>query len=219
MLSPVDGGSEYRVLFLGNSHTSTNDVPGMVRSLLASSGYKVSTEAMFGGHLDDLEARQDVRDKIDNGKWTHVVLQGAMISSSHKYEYPQDKVVALATRAKKAGAIPLYFAEWPRRDWDESDYIYSHYESSRKEAGGEVIPVCYAWDSVALPEMWSADGNHAALSGSFVAACTIAYWIGGGEASFTFAPSGLDVELAKKLRAAAYKTVVERKKKSTTGPS
>lgn len=213
---PSPQGEAVRILFLGNSHTAANDVPGLVRSLLESGGVKAETESITGGHLDDLEPRQNVRDRIDKGKFKYVVLQGAMISSSHKYDYPQDKAIALAKRAVKAGSTPLYFAEWPRKDWDESDYITKHYELIRKAAGGDTVPVCYAWvRSVGENkgfDPWAADGNHAQLAGSYIAASTIAYWIA-PDASLTFAPKGIEPGLASRLRQAAYNTVAERKRR------
>jgi hypothetical protein len=214
VMSPVPQEKEFRILFLGNSHTSTNDVPAMVAGQLRSGGFATKTEMVFGAHLDDLEPMETVREKIDKGGWTHVVLQGAMISSSHKYEYSQEKVVSLAKRVVAAGAVPLYFAEWPRRGWDESDYIVQHYDASRREAGGEIVPVCYAWDSARKGDsgldMWQADGNHAALSGSFLAACTIAYWIAGPGATLTFAPQGLEPGVASRLRQVANACVTAR---------
>ena len=209
--TPVE--ASYRVLFLGNSHTTTNDVPGLVKSSLKSAGMECETKTIFGAHLDDLEDRADVIEALQQD-WTHVVFQGAMISSSHKYEYPQDKAIALAKRAKDAKV--LYFAEWPRKGWDESDYIYDHYAIIRKQAGGEIVPICHAWDAVLKSEpslaLWTADGNHAELPGSFLAANTIAYWIAGTDTRLTFVPANLDLGTGARLRQFAWQTVSEARK-------
>lgn len=203
------------VLFLGNSHTAFNDVPGMVKALLEGAGRRFTFQHLSGGHLDDMEPRADVRQAIDKGKFDYVVLQGAMISSSHKIDYPQDLAIALAKRAAKSGATPLYYAEWPRKGWDESDYIVKHYETIRKAAGGEIVPICYAWERAVAQnkglDPWAGDGNHAVLSGSYIAACTIAYWLA-PTANLGFTPRGLEPDLASKLRTASLKVVLERKK-------
>jgi len=215
--APIHGEqAPHRIYFLGNSHTSSNDVPGLVRSLLVSGGFKVETEMATGGHLDDIEKNTGVKERIERGKWTHVVLQGAMISSSHKYEYSQAGGIALAARVKKAGAKALLFAEWPRKGWDESDYIYKHYGMIQKEAGGEILPVCFAWDAAlkAQPklELWASDGNHSNLAGAYLAACTIAYWIAGPESNLKFVPTGVDEKLAGTLKQTARATVASRKR-------
>ncbi len=206
----------YKILFLGNSHTASNDLTGQVASLLRSNGSKVEFSMMTGAHLDDIEKQPKVRTAIDGGKWTHVVLQGAMISSSHKYEYSQAAGIALAARAKRAGAKALLFAEWPRKGWAESDYIFQHYEIIRKAAGGDVLPICYAWDEVLKTqpklELWSTDGNHANMTGAYLAACTIAYWIAGPDSSLKHAPRRVDPQTAAALMQTARAAVVRRKK-------
>ncbi len=206
----------YKILFLGNSHTAYNDLTGQVASLLRSNGSKVEFSMMTGGHLDDLEKQASVRSAIDGGKWTHVVLQGAMISSSHKYEYSQAAGISLAARAKRAGAKALLFAEWPRKGWAESDYIFKHYEIIQKAAGGDVLPVCYAWDEAVKTypklELWNPDGNHSNATGAHSAACTIAYWIAGPDSSLKYVPSGVDPKTASLLMQTA-KVAVEKRKK------
>ncbi len=204
----------YKILFLGNSHTSYNDLTSQVASLLRSNGSSVEVSVVTGGHLDDIEPRADVRRSIDSGKWTHVVLQAAKISSSHKYEYSQASGIALAARAKRAGAKALLFAEWPRRGWDESDYIYKHYEVIQKAAGGDILPVCYAWDDAIKTypklEVWDVDGNHSNMTGAYLAACTIAYWIAGPDSSLRYVPRGVDPKTASALMTVAKAAVAKR---------
>ena len=208
----------YRILFLGNSHTASNDLPGMVAGLLRSAGHTVETSFVFGGFLDDLEPRQDVRDTIDDGKLTHVVLQATKMSSSHKYEYTKEPGIALVNRAKKAGAKPLLFAEWPRRGWDEADYILGQYEAIRTKAGGEVVPVCRAWAEAVRADpsldLWAPDGNHAKPLGTYLAACAIALAIGGNKAELAHVPRGVDPKLARGILEA-----VRRSLAPPTGPN
>jgi hypothetical protein len=201
----------FRILFLGNSHTASNGLIGTVEGLLESGGAHVDVAIVTGGHLDDIEDSGAADDEFADEKWTHVVLQGAMISSSHKYEYPQNKAIALARRAKRAGAVPLYFSEWPRKGWDESDYIFGHYEAIRKAAGGENVPVCYAWDAALKSDPglqpWAADGNHASPLGTYLAAATIALWIAGPERQLWFVPGAVERSQAREALKHARETV------------
>lgn len=209
-------GPSYRILFLGNSHTQYNDLTGKVATLLRSSGASVEHAMIQGAHLDDLSRNAAVLSTIDKDKWTHVVLQGAMISSSHKYDYSQEPGIALAARAKKAGSKALLFAEWPRKGWDESDYIYKHYAIIQKAAGGDILPVCYAWDAAikAKPglEMWASDGNHSNDAGAYLAACTIAYWIAGPDAKLKPIKTEVDDRTNALLMKSAQGAVRARKK-------
>jgi hypothetical protein len=209
-------GPAYRILFLGNSHTQYNDLIGKVATLLRSAGGSVEFKMIQGAHLEDLSRNPAVTDSIDKDKWTHVVLQGAMISSSHKYEYSQEPGIALAARAKRAGSKALLFAEWPRKGWDESDYIYKHYAIIQKAAGGDILPVCYAWDAAmkAKPglDMWASDGNHSNDTGTYLAACTIAYWIAGPDAKFKPITTEVDGKTNSLLMKSAQDAVRARKK-------
>lgn len=201
------------ILFLGNSHTFTNDVPGMVRSLL---GGGVKTDALSGGFLDDIWLNRDSNGLLE-GKWTDVVLQGAKLSSSHKYEYPNEGTIQLAKHALGAGSRVHFFVEWPRKGWNESDFQWSHYRKfASKAGGGDLIPICWAWDAAIEArrglDLWSGDGNHAALPGSYLAACVIAYWLEGAEAKLTWRPSEVDPSLAAFLRQIARGTVLDYRK-------
>src|SRR5690349_1820317 len=110
------------VLFLGNSHTYVNNVPELVRSLAAADHRQIAVSMVTGPHIDDLAKRPDVVRNVQSGHWDVVVIQAAMVSSSHRYDYPQDLAIQIASQAKGAGARVLLFSEWPRRGWDETVY-------------------------------------------------------------------------------------------------
>ena len=200
------------ILFFGNSHTSVNDVPGLVRELLESdgSGRKVRTEMRLGGLLLDIWQNPANPDYLSKTKWDVVVLQGAGMSSSHKYVYSQEGGIGLAKLAIKRGARALLYAEWPRRDWPETPYILSVYNKIAFAAkGAEIVPVPQAWDVARKGrpnlDMWQPDGNHAQLPGSYLAACVIAESIAPSNKGFAWAPIGLDRGLAAYLRSVARK--------------
>lgn len=200
-----------RILFLGNSHTGVNDFPSLVCSLLESGGLHCQKEVRLGGLLRDL-ADESSLDQIRTGKFDFVVLQGAEISSSHKYRYAQAGPIKLARTAATAGARPLLFAEWPRRGWDESDFILGVYREIQKaEKKAEIVPICRAWDLAGKRrpklDLWSDDGNHADLAGSYLAAATMAYWIAGAEIVFTWGPTGLSAEDSRFYRGIAQESV------------
>lgn len=66
-----------RVLFIGNSYTAANDLPGMVRDLANSVGRDVEIEAVVPGGwwLRDHASSPDTLNRIAEGGFDYVVLQ------------------------------------------------------------------------------------------------------------------------------------------------
>lgn len=206
-----------RMLFLGNSHTYVNDVPGLVKSLLESdgTGRRVETQLLTGGHLNDMDT-EATRSVIRGGHWDIVVMQGAMVSMSMSRHYSQAGGIDLARVAKASGARVLMYVEWPRRGIDEAKFTYDEYKVVANACGGEMVPVCYAW-APALRlrpdlDLWAGDGNHSSPTGAYLAACTFYYYLTSGSNPRWVAP-GLDRGLATMLEKVAKETVAENRKR------
>ncbi|MBI5707933.1 MAG: hypothetical protein HZC36_13190 [Armatimonadetes bacterium] len=219
--SRAEGRAGLSILFLGNSHTAGHQLPDMVKSMLESGGEKVQVKAIFGAFLDDLAVNPNVLKEIDSGNWTFVVLQGARLSSSHRFEYSKMPGIDLAKRVLKKGKTPVLFAEHPRRGWDEAAWQYAQYQQIQtkvsKDTGGKAIgiaPVCYAYAEALKRDpkldLWEFDGNHANLPGSYLSAATIAWFLKPG-AKITFVATGVGRQAAKTLLAAARNAVKEHR--------
>jgi hypothetical protein len=212
-LATVLISSEFRILFLGNSHTLVNDIPGQVKSILESDGSKrkVTVSSIAGGALEALSNQPDALKAVSSGQWDVVILQGAALSSSHKYVYSQAGAIKLAKLAEASKARTLLYAEWPRKGWDETGYILGIYGQIAKASGAEIIPVCSAWDAALRVrkdlELWSSDGNHSSPIGGYLAALTIADFLGAGESNWT--PFKIDAPVVKLIRRSA-RTAVRR---------
>lgn len=170
------------ILMVGNSHTSTNDVPSLLRNLLVSGGVvgKVTTKPYIGGLLNDQASDPNLIKEIQSKRWNVIILQGALVSSSHKYRYSQEGGIKLANLAKKSGAKTLLFAEWPRQGWDEAGYQMKVYEEIARPTGTVIVPIPWVFRKALQVEpkanFWT-DGNHATLVGSYLAAATLYYWV------------------------------------------
>lgn len=205
--------SKLSILFLGNSHTAVNDVPAMVKSLIESDGSKrqVVLGTITGTNLEQLGNNSQAIQAISSGKWDVVILQGAALSSSHKYVYSQAGAIKLAKLAKASKARVLLYAEWPRKGWDETDYILGIYSQIAKASGAEIVPVCSAWDAALKLrsdlELWAGDGNHSSPLGGFLAGLTIADFLGAGESNWM--PFKIDPPVARLLRQSA-RTAIRR---------
>ncbi|QYK52047.1 MAG: hypothetical protein KF824_07215 [Fimbriimonadaceae bacterium] len=194
--------TEMKVMFVGNSHTLNNNVPGMVCDLIKSGGANRSFkyEVFSVGLLN--QAGKNVFDRIAQVKWDYIVLQGAEISSSHKYTYSQDVGISVAKAGVKSGAIVLLYAEWPRRGWDETAYINNVYRGIAKASRAKVVSVGEPWDKVLKlnlgEELWAADGNHASLHGSYIAARTLSRAID-PVGAHTWRPNTVSAKFARAL--------------------
>ncbi len=195
------------VLFLGNSHTSVNNVPTMVKSLVEGddSGSSIKVTMKTGGALESISKDPALPGFIDRGRFTDVVLQGAALSSSHKYKYSQDGAIRLAKAAKKSGARVWLFAEWPRKGWDETQYILGIYNEISQKSGAKIIPVCSVFDRLLKEngglEVWSGDGNHASMLGSYIGSFAIAQALAPGR-KLRWRPDSVSASIASTINSA-----------------
>lgn len=194
------------ILFVGNSHTSYNDLPSMVRNLLVSGSQaaKVTTKASVGGLLNDQAKSANLKAEIKSGKYDVIVLQGALVSSSHKYKYSQEGGIELAKLAMKSKARTLLFAEWPRRGWDEAQLQMKVYEEIARPSGVEIVPIPYVFRNAinadSKIDFWQQDGNHASVAGTYLASLTLYYWISGqNKKDPSWAPKGISYDLSRRL--------------------
>src|SRR5690554_7009631 len=72
-----NGQTSKKVLFIGNSYTSANNLPGLVSSLAAADGNNLTTDANIpgGAQLNGHASNATVLNKIAAEEWDFVVLQ------------------------------------------------------------------------------------------------------------------------------------------------
>ncbi len=202
-----------RILFIGNSLLNVNDVPKTVAKMLESNGDSISYKSYFVGHLEDIPVGGEVEREVESGRYDFVILQSAMVSSSLSRTYSQTRGIALARSARARRARVLLYVEWPRRGIAETEYTMNVYRGIAREAKSEIVPVCYAWNSVLSKnpklDLWQPDGNHATPLGSYVAACSVYFRIAGVASISKFIPVGVDPKLAALASAEAMRTETE----------
>lgn len=214
LFAPAVRAEEMKILFVGNSHTTSNDLTGMVRRLLESDGSgRTAKVSMWGvAFLGDAAGQPETLASFRSGQWTHIVLQGTKMSSSHKYQYEQETSLKVCQTAVASGARTLLFPEWPRRGWDETDWILGHYWKLAKASGAKLVPIPKCWDLALGREpkldLWSPDGNHTNIPGAYMAACAFYYFMAGTKSDPSWRPDSIDLATATRLRRYA-KQVIE----------
>ncbi len=178
-----------RVLFIGNSYTSINDLSAVFTAVAAKHGHAVYAEmvAPGGARLADHAASADVLEKIRAGHWSYVVLQEqsqipSVEAARAGQMYPAAR--ALTDAIRHAGARPVFFATWGRQTgWPENGLanyatmqaqITLGYRTIAAELHAVLAPVGDAWAEVAAQHadipLWQADGSHPTVQGTFLAA-------------------------------------------------
>lgn len=179
-----------RILFVGNSYTYFNNLPQMLSGLAASAKppQTIETEMITvgGATLKSLWAGGKPQAALASGKWNYVILQEQstlgptrMVDGVVQINDPKDFQASVRTidpEIKKAGAKPLLYMTWARKDTPEKQSLLTDaYQSIGKELGDKVAPVGLAWQTAlkARPnlELHVADKSHPNPAGSYLAAC------------------------------------------------
>jgi hypothetical protein len=172
--------AEVSLLFLGNSHTSSNDLAGMVVHMVRAGargktvGSAVAPGVLF---LDERLGDSASVALLRSQRWSFVILQAQKYSASGQVEYSTEEAKSLVRMSREQGAVPIMFPEWPRRDIDETQRIYELHASIARAEPACVAPVGQAWDLAldrdpSLP-LYAADGNHSEPDGAFLAALVL----------------------------------------------
>lgn len=192
VFSPCKDGPTLRVLFIGNSYTYVNDLPGTFRQLACSGGYKVETgmAASGGWTLTDHVSSPETQQTITGQTWDYVILQEQSKTPSEPYwreagMYPA--VRSLVNTISDAGAEPILLLTWGHRDGLPAQGYTTYAEmQSALDAGYDgiagqlhirVAPVGKVWRKAVdqgLPlDLWQSDGSHPQKDGTYLAACVL----------------------------------------------
>jgi hypothetical protein len=180
--APDPGPSKnLRVLFIGNSLTYTNDLPGMVEHLASAVGEStISTESVvFGGYsLEDHWNRGDALRAIDKGGWDVVVLQQGPSALPESRALLLQYTRMFAERIRAIGARPAMYSVWPELSrieaWDE---VTTSYADAARAVDGVLLPAGEALREALRRDsnlqLFQGDGFHPSALGSYLAALVI----------------------------------------------
>ncbi len=182
---------DYRVLLLGNSHSSSNSLPTLVEKLLENDGFGVEATVKASRRWNFLAARLDdgISQKVlESKQWTHVILQAQKYSTSGRYTYPTDAAQEWIRRVRAQNAVPILFPEWARYgNMEEGPRIHQLHLGIASREPACVAPVGIAWQLVqeSNPEirLHHADGNHSNRNGAHLTAYVLYQAISGNSAN------------------------------------
>jgi len=167
------------VLFVGNSLTYVNDLPGMIEAVAAQAGLKgrVTCRAValpdFGleEHWNDGRALR----AIEEGRWTLVVLQQGPTSLPESQAVLRTYARKFAFEARARGSKLALYGVWPPLARITSqDAVTASYARAAEDVGGLLIPVGEGWRAARRRdpslELYGPDGFHPSPLGTYLAA-------------------------------------------------
>ncbi|HZR11135.1 MAG TPA: SGNH/GDSL hydrolase family protein [Myxococcales bacterium] len=174
-IGPGDG-----ILFVGNSLTYANDLPGLVEGLAAGAGSKLQTAsvAYAGFSLDDHLKQGDAARSIATGGWRVVILQQGPSSLDESRRLLRLWTANFDKRIRAVGARTALYSVWPDSAFPTPfGDVAESYSLAASDVGGIYLPVTDAWllawkRDPSLP-LYSSDGFHPSEQGSYLAALVI----------------------------------------------
>ncbi len=201
-----------RILFVGNSFTARNNLPGLLAGLAGARGTSVEYRLISAGgaslrqHLNAGTALAAIAD----GGYDTVVLQEQSTLPAKNAERMHDSVRDFHAAIDQAGARTALYMTWARRNAPEKQQaITTAYASIAAEVGATLVPVGMVWERFLTthdqPLLHDADNSHPALAGSYLAACVfLISLLGEHPVDIDVPVKGLDAKTAALLRQAAW---------------
>jgi hypothetical protein len=214
MATRISKNAQLGVLFIGNSFTARNDLPGLIAELAAARGKRLQHRLISSGgaslrtHWNAGAARQAIAD----GEYDCVVLQEQSTLPIKNPKRMHENVRVFDEAIKAAGGSTALYMTWARQHAPESQQaITDAYVNIGQELSATVVPVGLTWQRFLrkhdAPVLHDRDQSHPSLAGSYLAACVFLAVL------FKESPVGISGEvpgLAKKdlalLQKAAWQT-------------
>jgi hypothetical protein len=235
--SGCGGPAAVRVLFLGNSLTSANDLPGMLVQMARSKHHNMECDmyAPGGYTLKRHSGDKTALDKINKGKWNFVVLQEQSQYPAFVMEQLEKDVFPFAeklSRSIKAASPKAHVVFYVTMAWKNGDTqngtalpqvatysgmqerIIDGYDNMTYDNYAMMAPVGSAWAIVRKErpdiELYS-DSSHPNPAGTYLAACVFYHVMFIDSAVGLSHPASVDDGTASYLQMTADRACLENK--------
>ena len=191
--------AQERVLFIGNSYTAANSLPTMVATLASSANQSlICSQQTLGGATFYQHAQSNTTyTKLASQSWDYVVLQAQSQEPSFPFGQFQWQTLPYAIelvdsiRSLAPCAQPVFFRTWGRENGDQANcaafpplctyegmdsMLHRHYSLMADTTDAYLSPVGSVWkhirDTDSTINLYTSDGSHPSLAGTYAAACT-----------------------------------------------
>jgi hypothetical protein len=166
------------ILFIGNSFTARNDVPGLIAQMAEARGRKIQHRLIQAGgaSLRMHWNKGDAQKAIEQTRYDYVVLQEQSTLPVKNALRFHETVRLFDEVIKASGANTALYLTWARLNAPETQAaITNAYTAIGEEVGATIIPVGIAWQNFLRehkqPVLHDKDQSHPTLAGSYLAAC------------------------------------------------
>lgn len=199
LLSIAGSGQTKKVLFIGNSYTGSNNLPKLIHDAALSAGDSLIYDSRTpgGARLLNHSADPATIAKIYSDNWDFVVIQAQSQEPSWSDAqvatevFPHAQILCDTIRANDTCSKPVFYMTWGRENGDANNCPFApwvctyegmdsvlnkNYRQMGADNNALVSPVGAAWRYVRENhpgiQLYTADGSHPSLAGSYLAACT-----------------------------------------------
>lgn len=187
-----------KVLFVGNSYTSFNNLPLLVSNMATSTGNQLIYDSNTPGgyRLMNHATNATTLNKINANDWDFVALQAQSQETSWEQSqmqnelYPYANTLSNLIRTNDTCSQPLFYMTWGRENGDSQncnylswvctyegmdDAIRSTYIYMAEQNNAEIAPAGAVWRYLRTHypqiDLYANDGSHPSIYGSYAVAC------------------------------------------------
>ncbi|MCK5592435.1 MAG: hypothetical protein KAI72_10810 [Candidatus Pacebacteria bacterium] len=218
-----DMDKQMNILFIGNSFTFFNEMPGMVKEMGLSNNWDITVEQIaYGGYSlsdyieDGSDSKEEVINKLNELTWDYVVLQD---SSRKPLDNEDDFLLSISILndlITDKGAQTVLFSTWSYREESLQlqntgltyiefyNVLTNAYNLASSENDTLIAPVGTAFYNLTTEhpeiELLMLDNIHPTMEGSYVAAYIFYTLIISKEDNNEYKPTGISDEILVILR-------------------
>jgi hypothetical protein len=216
------------ILFIGNSFTYVNDIPGMVVQVASSDAtnrvrLEVNSVTRGGAHLNLMIRNTEAANALKQQHWDYLVLQeqSEWTGSQARIEETYSAVNNWQQAARQIGATPILYETWADKAGsstytDQRSYFFRQTAEQVQENMDAqtsalarhfdmaVVPVgrywAYAEKQSNAPDLYARDRHHPSIAGSYLTALIFyRFFTGNALTQVTYHPSELTPEQVQGL--------------------
>jgi hypothetical protein len=178
---PNPAPSPTRILFIGNSFTSRNQLPRLLADLAAAAEVPrqvVAQSIVAGGASLRRHWNAGIaQEALATAEWNYVVLQEQSTLPLKNPKRYHENVRLFAAEIAKRGAQTVLYLTWSRQQAPQTQArITAAVEEIGAEGKARVVPVGRVWHTVLQQDpdlaLYVEDGSHPSVVGSYLAAAT-----------------------------------------------
>jgi hypothetical protein len=190
--APLEPGTRlaYRVLFIGNSLTYFNDLPGTVARLGYMADVSIAVTSVAQPNfavIDHVNGMSNAVEAIRGASWDYVIMQQGPTTTKIGRDTLVLAVRQLDPLIRRSGGRSALLMIWPPAgDLEAFAAVHQSYQQAADAVGGLFLAAGDAWRSVLtvrsdLP-LYGIDGFHPAELGTYLAALVVYEGITGRDA-------------------------------------